>query len=105
MILNKRRKWFHSSRVILALVSKLLSGVHKFDLDFVFQIDSVKQPIKSNSVGSGHVSHRRTSSFYDHLDHGFAVFKNVQLRLALRKNVCWWVHNPHQNIDQPFAFF
>ena len=31
-------------------VSKLVSGVDVFDLDFGIQINSIKQPIKSNSV-------------------------------------------------------
>ena len=64
-------------------VCELVFGVHMFDLDLGFQIDSVNQPIKSDFVSSGHVSHRRTSSFTHHIDHGFAVFKNVQLRCLL----------------------
>ena len=35
-------------------------GVDVLDLDLGVQIDLVKQPVKSNSVGSGHVSHRWT---------------------------------------------
>ena len=46
---------------------------------------SIKKPIKRNSVGSGHVSHRWTSAFDDHFDHGFVVFKDLQLRLVLRR--------------------
>ena len=46
-------------------------------------MDPVEQPIKSNSLSSGHMSHRRTSSFYYHFDHGFVVFKDVQLRFNL----------------------
>ena len=38
-------------------VIKLILGVHIFDVDLRFQVDSVEQPIKRNSVGSGHVSH------------------------------------------------
>ena len=57
MISNKRRRWFHSSRVQRPLVSKLACGVNIFDLDLGVQIDSVNYPIKRNSVGSGHVSH------------------------------------------------
>ena len=45
-------------------------------------MDSVNLPIKRNSMGSGHVSHCWTSSFDNHLDDSFVVFKNVQLRLA-----------------------
>ena len=34
-------------------VCELVFGVSVCDLDFVVQIDSIKQPIQSNSVGSG----------------------------------------------------
>ena len=36
---------------------ELVFGVNVFDLDFRVQIDSVEQPIKNNSVGSGNMSH------------------------------------------------
>ena len=49
------------------------------------QIDSVKQPIKRDSVGSGHVSHRRTSTFDDHLDHFFIVFENVKHGFKIKR--------------------
>ena len=38
-------------------VCELVFGVILFDLDLGFQIDSIKQPIKCNSVGSGNMSH------------------------------------------------
>ena len=57
--MNKLRNWFHC---------ELVFWVNIFNLDFGFQIDSVEQPVKSNSVGSGHVSHRRTLSFNYHFD-------------------------------------
>ena len=44
-------------------VSDLVFGVKIFDLDLGFNVDSVKQPIKSNSVGSGHMSLCWTSAF------------------------------------------
>ena len=44
-------------------VCELVLGVNVFDLDLGVQIDSINQPIKSNSVGSGNMSHCRTSSF------------------------------------------
>ena len=78
----KRRRWFHSSWVKLNLVNKSSSwvfGVNIFDLDFCVQVDSVKQPIKRNSVSLGHVSHCRTSAFGNHLDYRFIVFNNVKL--------------------------
>ena len=59
-------------------VCELVFGVDVFDLDFGIQIDSIEQPIKRNSVGSGNVSHCRTSAFNDHLDHSFIVLKHIQ---------------------------
>ena len=56
-----------------------------FDLDFGVQIYSVKLPIKSNSVISGHVSHRWTSAFNYHFDDSFVVLKIVQLRFTMRR--------------------
>ena len=58
-------------------VSELFPGVNIFDLDFGVHIDSVEQPIKSNSVGSGYMSHCWTSAFDDHSKHGFIVLKNI----------------------------
>ena len=58
-------------------VCELVLGVNVFDLDLGVHIDSIKQPIKSNSVGSGNMSHGRTSSLYDHLDHCFVVIFDV----------------------------
>ena len=59
-------------------VCKMVLGVDVFDLDFGVQIDSIEQPVKSNSVSSGHVSHCWTSSFHDHLDYSLIVFKHIQ---------------------------
>ena len=50
-------------------------GVDVFDLDFWVQINSIEQPIKSDSVGSGNMSHCRTSAFNDRLDYSFIVLK------------------------------
>ena len=44
-------------------VCKLVFGVDILDLNLGVQINSVKQPIKSNSVDSGNRSHCRASSF------------------------------------------
>ena len=38
-------------------VSKLVFGVNIFDLDFGIHVTSVEQPVKSNSVGPGNMSH------------------------------------------------
>ena len=59
-------------------VSKLVFGVNIFDLNLWFQDDSVKQPIKSNSVSPGNMSHCGTPSLNDHLDHCFIVLKHIQ---------------------------
>ena len=58
-------------------VCELVFGVDVLDLNLRIQINSVKQPVKSNSVGSGYVSHCWTSSFNDHFDHCFVVRKNL----------------------------
>ena len=41
-------------------------------------VNSIEQPIKCNSVGSGDVSHCRTSASNDHLDHCFIVIKHIK---------------------------
>ena len=46
-------------------VCKLVFGVDILDLNLGIQINPVKQPVKSNSVGSGHMSHCWTSDFDD----------------------------------------
>ena len=66
-------------------VCELVLGVNVFDLDLAVQIDSIKQPIKSNSVGSGNMSHCRASSLYDHVDHCFVVFKDIQQSFLTRR--------------------
>ena len=59
-------------------VCKLVLSVNIFDLNLGVQIDSIKQPIKSNSVGPGNMPHCWTSAFHYHLDNGFIVFKHIQ---------------------------
>ena len=48
-------------------VCELVFGVD-INLNLWIQIDSVKQPIKSSSVGSGCMSHCWTPAFDDHFD-------------------------------------
>ena len=59
-------------------VCKLVLGVNIFDLNLGIKINSIKQPIKSNSVGPGNVSHRWTSAFHNHFNHSFIVLKHIQ---------------------------
>ena len=63
-------KLSRSSRVKLSFVKNvcyLVLGFDILDFDFWVQVDSVKKPVQSNSGGVGHMSHRRTSAFDDHL--------------------------------------
>ena len=88
LMLNKQKKMipFVTCEVSLCQhVCELVLGVNVFDLDFGVQIDSIKQPIKSNSVGSGNMSHCKASSLYDHLDHCFVVFKEIQQSFLTRR--------------------
>ena len=62
----------------------LVFGVNVPDLNLVVQVNSVKQAIKSNFVGSRHMSHRGTSAFYYHFNHGFIVLKHAQHSIGLR---------------------
>ena len=64
----------------------MVFGVDILDLNRWVQVDSVKQPIKSNSVGSGNMSHCWTSAFDDHFSHGFVIHKNVQHRAKSEKH-------------------
>ena len=70
-------------------VCELVLGVNVFDLDLGVQFDSIKEPIKSNSVGSGNMSHCRTPSFNDHFDHCVVVFKDVQQSFLTRRMHVW----------------
>ena len=54
-------------------------------------------------MGSGHMYHRGSSALDDHFDHSNVVFKNVQLRLTLRR-VCVCDDGPHATIDQRLGF-
>ena len=56
----------------------MVFGVDVFDFDFGVQINSIEQPIKSNSVSSGNVSHGKTSAFHNHFHYSFIVLKHIQ---------------------------
>ena len=80
IVLNKRRKWvsFITSEVAFGQqVIKFVSWCQHIEIfDSGVQVDSVKQSIWRDSVGSGHASHRRTSACNNHLDHCLSLFKN-----------------------------
>ena len=58
-------------------VCELVFGVNIFDLDFGVQLDSVKQPIQSNSVGSGYVSHCWTPASDYHLNQIHVLLRSL----------------------------
>ena len=83
---NTKDDSIHTCEVSLGqYVCELVFGANVFDLDFWVQIDSIEQPIKSNSVGFGNMSHCRASSLYDHLDHCFVVLKHIQESFLMRR--------------------
>ena len=88
-------------------VVELVFGINVFDLDFGIQVDSVKLPIELNSVGSGHVSHRRTSAVNNHLDYRFIVFKNTKQSTEARKLCvrCDVINISPANICRPVRLF
>ena len=56
-------------------VCELILGDNTPDANLWIQINSVQQPVKRNSVGSGIMSQIRTSAFTNHLDYRFIVLK------------------------------
>ena len=85
--LNKHRRWFHSLFEKLPLVR--MSASWFLVSAYVIWILGSKLILSNNQSGATlwvlDMSHRRTSSFYYHFDHGFVVFKDVQLRFTLRR--------------------
>ena len=59
-------------------VCKLILGVNVFDLDLSVKINPIKQPIKSNSMSSGNMSHCWAPAFHNHFDHSLIVLKHIQ---------------------------
>ena len=86
-------------------VFELILGVNIPDLNLWIQINSVKQPIKCNSVVSGNMCQFRTSAFHYHLDYRFIVLRNIKISfidgntsrekeqnqhaMAQEKYLCW----------------
>ena len=48
------------------------------------QVDSLKQSIYRDTVGSRYVSHRRTAAFDNHFDYCFIVLENVKQGIEAR---------------------
>ena len=81
-------------------VCELVFGVDVFDVDLGVQIDSIKQPIKSNSVASGNMSQCLASSLYDHLDHCFVVLKDIQQSFPTIRNLHCPNHHSMSFLDR-----
>ena len=66
------------------------------DLNLGIQFNSVKQPVKSNSVGSAYVSRCRTSAFDDYFNHCFVVFlQQCRASHQIEKSSRSTSHNRH----------
>ena len=92
LMLNKHKRCFHSSRVKFPLVSMSASWfLVSMYLIWIFGSNLIrsKNPVKSNSVGPGNLSHCGTSSLFNHLDHCFVVFKHIQQSFLIRKLDVW----------------
>ena len=76
-------------------VCELVFGVDVLDLNLRIQINSVKLPVKSNSVGSGHVSHFWTSAFDDHFNQCFVVLKKCTASHRIEKTSRSTKHSQH----------
>ena len=82
MMQNSQRSLSHLSRVNDPLVRMSASRFWvstKCRLDHWVTVDLAKQPIKSNSVGAGYVSHCRDLAFNNHLDHCFIALSTAGL--------------------------
>ena len=58
--------------------------------DFLVQINPVKQPIQSNSVGPWNMSHCGTSTFDNHFDYRLIVLKDIQHGTGIRILCIGW---------------
>ena len=65
---------------------ELVFGVNVPYLNLWVQINPIKQPIQSNSVGSWHVSHCWTSAFDYHLIYGFSVLRSTSHSTTSRRS-------------------
>ena len=80
-------------------VCELVFAVDVLDLNLRIQLNSVKQPVLSNSVGSGYVSHCWTSAFDDHFNHCFVVFKKCRASHRIEKTLRSMKHNQHYSFQ------
>ena len=69
------------------------SGVDAFNVNGSLKVDTIKQPIKMNSVGS---------AFDEHVDHGFVVIGNIK-RCSHAGNVCVRVSQTRNRPNEPLC--
>ena len=80
----------------------MVVGVDVLDLDFWVQVDSIEQPIKSNSVGPGNKSHCGTSSLKNHLDRFVVLKQTHSIKLLAAKIGRLWEHGQHYSKRRTF---
>ena len=69
---------------------------------FGIQINSIEQPIRCNSVGSGNMPHCWTPAFHNHFDHSLIVLKHIQQSFMMRGlDVEGNTININQHVDLP----
>ena len=88
--------WFHSSRVKWPVVNIVCEFGYLVSIDIFWfgfwgpaWFMSIP-PVKSNSVGSGYVSHCWTYAFENHCNHCFDIRNNVKHRTKLRRLRIRW---------------
>ena len=91
LMLNKHKRWFHSSRVNLPLVSMSASWfLVSMYLIWILGSKLILPHDQSRAtLYPGNMSHCGTSSLYNHLDHCFVVFKHIQQSFLLRILDVW----------------
>ena len=71
-------------------VCKLVLCVNVTDLNLWVQINPVKQPVQSNSVGPWNIPHCKTTTFDKHFDYRLIVLIDIQHSTGTRMLSIWW---------------
>ena len=85
MMLNKRRRWFHAWNSLWLPSQQVGFWCQHILFGPLVPSWFCRTTNQAQLCGFWHVSHCWTSSFDNHLDDSFVVFKIVQLRIALRR--------------------
>ena len=103
-MLNKYKKWFHSSRVKLPFVNMSANWFLCQCIDLGIGSKLILSNNQS-SVGSGNMSHCRASSFNDHLDHCFVAIKDIQRSFLTKWKHGWRKKSTLSRSIVPWSFF